>query len=97
MGRLTLNVCFDADPRGPQTSNARFWEAPFYREIRKSPLVTGAFSPHEFRELLACRLSDRGFWSLSPPRCDASPVEEAEKLVCAALAARGRKCDRRAA
>lgn len=97
MGRLTLNVCFDANPQGPQTSNARYWDAPFYREIRKSPLVAGAFTPQEFRELLACRLSDRGVWRLSPPRLDASPVEEAEKLVCAALAARGRRSDRRGA
>jgi hypothetical protein len=95
MGRLTLNVCFDADPQPPHASNARYWDAPFYRQIRRSPLVAGAFCGEEFRELLACRLSDRGAWKLAPPRRAASPVEEAEKLVFTALAARGAKSRRR--
>ncbi len=88
MGRLTLNVCFDAAPQPPGASNARYWDAPFYRQIRTSPLVAGAFSAAEFRALLDCRLSEPGAWRLSPRRCAASPVEEAEKLVCAALAAK---------
>jgi hypothetical protein len=95
MGRLTLNVCFDADPQPPHASNARYWDAPFYRQIRKSPLVAGAFCGQEFRELLAGRLSDPGAWKLAPPRRAAAPVEEAEKLVLTALAARGGKSRRR--
>ena len=90
MGRLTLNVCFDADG-SPQPANARYWDAPFYRQLRRSPFVSGAFSAHEFREMLACRLSEPGAWNLSPPRCATSPLEEAERLVCSALAAFGAK------
>jgi hypothetical protein len=96
MGRLTLNVCFDADRQPPQAANARYWDAPFYRQIRKSPLVAAAFSGPEFREMLVCRLSERGAWRLSPPRRANSPVEEAEKLVWSALAAcRGKTRSRR--
>ena len=97
MGRLTLNVCFDAGHQPPHASNARYWEAPFYRQIRESPLVAGAFSGQEFRALLTCRLSEPGVWGLSPPRRAASPVEEAEKLVWCALASQEGKGRRRRA
>jgi hypothetical protein len=86
MGRLTLNVCFDADHQPPVRSNGRHWDAPFYRQIRRSPLVAGSFSVQEFRELLACRLDEPGAWRLSPPRHVASPAEKAAKLVWSALA-----------
>jgi hypothetical protein len=72
-------------------SNARFWEAPFYRSIRSSPLVAGAFSASEFRELLACRLDSPGAWRLSPPRRGRSPVDESEALLQNLLAARGER------
>ena len=88
MGRLTLNVCFDAERQPGQASNARHWDAPFYRQIRRSPLVAGAFSAHEFHQMLACRLSEPGAWRLSPARRMSSPVDEAERLVWSALAAR---------
>jgi hypothetical protein len=88
MGRLTLNVCFGADGRSRAALNARYWDAPFYRQIRRSPLVAGAFSVGEFRELLACRLGERGAWRLSPPRNVVAPVEAAERLIRAAVVSR---------
>jgi hypothetical protein len=85
-GRLVVNVCFDAKPQPPETSNARFWDAPFYQRVRNSPFVAGAFSESEFRELLTSRLDAPGAWRLSAPRRDTSPVDEAERLVWSALA-----------
>jgi hypothetical protein len=89
LGRLTLNVCFDANPPIPlETSNARFWDAPFYLQIRKSPFVAGAFSRQEFRELLFSRLAEPGAWIIPPCRPANLPVDAAEELVLAALDAR---------
>lgn len=91
LGRLTVNICFDANQQAPETSNARFWSAPFYRGIRHSPLVAGAFSPSEFRELLTYRLDAPGTWSLLPRRRGGSPVDGAEALVRYALATCGKR------
>jgi hypothetical protein len=88
MGRLVVNVCFGGES---PARCANTWDAPFYRQIRKSPFVAGAFSVDEFREMVAARLSEPGAWRLAPPRPVASPVDEAEKLVWAALEGRG-KC-----
>ena len=91
LGRLTLNVCFDEKPQPPQVSNARFWDAPFYRPIRESPLVAGAFSAAEFHEMIECRLAEPGAWKLSARRPLVSPVDQAEELIESALAALTKK------
>ena len=88
-GRLTLNVCYDAGgDTVPQQSNRRFWDAPFYREVRDSPLVSAAFSEGDLRQMLAYRLAEPGAWMLAPRRSGVSPVESAERLVRTALAAK---------
>jgi hypothetical protein len=96
-GRLVVNVCFDARPQAPEISNRRFWDAPFYQAVRRSPLVAGAFSPAELRDLIVCRLDEPGAWRLSPPRRDRSPVEEAVELVWSALAIERNHADRKQA
>jgi hypothetical protein len=86
MGRLTLNVCFDAERRPPEASNARFWDAPFYRHVRDSPLVAGAFSAPEFRKMLERWWSEADDGRPAPASRIVSPVDEGERLVWSAIA-----------
>jgi hypothetical protein len=52
-----VNVCFDLpQPLSAERSCRRFWDAPFYAEAKRSPLVEGAFSVDELVSRVATAL-----------------------------------------
>lgn len=53
MGKPVVNLCLDLpEPLPKHKSNARFWEADFYQEMRSSGLATPVFSVAEFASAL---------------------------------------------
>jgi hypothetical protein len=48
LGKPVVNICFDATSDIPaETSNRRFWQGDFYREIREMDLAAPSFSAEE--------------------------------------------------
>jgi hypothetical protein len=93
LGRPVLNVCLDAGSSAAEgKSNRRYWDAPFYREIRESPGIYSVFSREqleaESERLLASWHNSSGG---SPPDIRSSPVETAIGLIDGLLHARSQR------
>jgi hypothetical protein len=77
-----VNVCFDLpQPLSAERSCRRFWDAPFYAEARRSPLVEGAFSMEELVSRVAKALKTVESRQRKVVNSQTSPVANALRLI----------------
>ncbi len=83
-GKPVINVCFDwPQPHPLESSNRRFWEADFYREVRRAHVALPAFSVEELVARIKGALGANVNAAYPPPPTNVqTPVD---KLVSAVL------------
>jgi len=70
-GKPVINICFDGAENVPdESSNVRFWNAPFYSFVRENALATPVSSSDELRSRLLGVLSGNGVDVPVPGRPD---------------------------
>jgi len=89
LGRPVINICFDLPEDQPaSSSNKRFWDAEFYREVREAGAAAPAFSFPELVARIAEALEGRLRQTRPPTLFPVpSPVQAAADLIESALAA----------